>query len=596
MSQYAFLQIEQLTATGFGAFAQERCWDFGKTTTVTGHNYQGKSTIADAIAYAITGSSYFGGRDLDRLQNNESSSMMVEVAVRTDDFQLHKIRRMRQNGTTTLSVDGTTTTQERFAERFGSKDLILSMLNPLYFAEVLGSSGRKLIEQYLPAVPHSAVMDKLSEHMRKIIGDDMVGTPEVYLKNLKNTLKELEKDRLVLYGQMQQTEAQRAKLDKELADKKALLAHISAALQPLSQKNAVAQEHSDLNEQIGQLGKQYAAIKEEDSKERCKQLRAALLETAKREYLSPHSEQLHRMQEYLQVIYSRYTEDVSKQSALQKEKYCPMCLRLIDEASIPQIQSAFAKRIRATQLEGTALRQKCEMLSAQEAQQKKQFEAWKQGEIVRLEHELTAMLENDADQKRAEVNANIKGLSAKLAVCGLTEEEATQYWTLSRERNNLEIVIEQITGMLDDLPKGQVEALEKLDSEINNLHEKIEAAKAYQFERASLLFAPVKMRKASLKLYETRKESGEIYEVFKLCYDGRDYVQLSLSERVRCGIEVVELLSALAGKNYPLFVDNTESICDLGAALHSGQLILSRVMPNQTLCVQILEQIQQKAG
>lgn len=87
---------------------------------------------------------------------------------------------------------------------------------------MLGSSGRKLIEQYLPAVPHSAV-----------------------------------------------------------------------------------------------LGKQYAAIKEEDSKERCEQLRAALLETTKREYLLPHSEQLHRMQEYLQVIYSRYTEDVSKHSALR---------------------------------------------------------------------------------------------------------------------------------------------------------------------------------------------------------------------------------------------------------------------------------------
>lgn len=81
-----------------------------------------------------------------------------------------------------------------------------------------------------------------------------------------------------------------------------------------------------------------------------------------------------------------------------------------------------------------------------------------------------------------------------------------------------------------------METLEKLDSEINNLHEKIEAANAYQFERALLLFAPIKMRKASLELYETRKESGEIYEVFKLCYDGRDYVQLSLSERVRCGI------------------------------------------------------------
>ena len=44
------------------------------------------------------------------------------------------------------------------------------------------------------------------------------------------------------------------------------------------------------------------------------------------------------------------------------------------------------------------------------------------------------------------------------------------------------------------------------------------------------------MHKAALKLIETSKSSGEVHDVFKLTYDGRDYVQLSLSERVRCGL------------------------------------------------------------
>ena len=92
---------------------------------------------------------------------------------------------------------------------FGS---ILSLLNPLYFTEVLGGSGRKLIEQYLQPVPHEAVMAKLSEHMRGILGDDRLEMPEVYLKDKRDALKDLEKDRLVLNGQMQQTENQRARL------------------------------------------------------------------------------------------------------------------------------------------------------------------------------------------------------------------------------------------------------------------------------------------------------------------------------------------------------------------------------------------------
>ena len=160
MAQITSLQIMQLTVTGFGCFADEHTWTFGRMTTVTGHNYQGKSTIADAIAYALTGAPVFGGRDLDRLQNEDSPFMRVELTVRTDDGKTHEILRARQGGKTALSVDGTTTTQERFAERFGSRDLILSLLNPLYFAEALGGDGRTLIEQYLPSVPHEAVMDK----------------------------------------------------------------------------------------------------------------------------------------------------------------------------------------------------------------------------------------------------------------------------------------------------------------------------------------------------------------------------------------------------------------------------------------------------
>ena len=89
MAQITSLQIEQLTVTGFSCFADERRWTFGRMTTVTGHNYQGKSTIADAIAYALTGAPFFGGRDLDRLQNEGSPFMRVELTVRTDDGKIH---------------------------------------------------------------------------------------------------------------------------------------------------------------------------------------------------------------------------------------------------------------------------------------------------------------------------------------------------------------------------------------------------------------------------------------------------------------------------------------------------------------------------
>ena len=595
MAQIASLQIEQLAVTGFGCFADEHSWTFGRRTAVTGHNYQGKSTVADAIAYALTGAPYFGGRDLDRLQNGSSAGMRVEVTVRTEGGQTHAIRRGRHEGKTFVSLDGVLMTQERFAERFGSRDLILSLLNPLYFAEVLGGDGRKLIEQYLPAVPHEAVMEKLSEHMRGILGDDRLEMPEVYLKEKRSELKELEKDRLVLDGQMQQTDSQRARLQKELDEKKALLAHTAAALAPLVRKQE-AQDCSAVDAEIARLSAQYDAVQDGQADDRRAALQAELDAVREREFAFPGTAQLRQMQAQLQALYGRYSDEAGRLQYLQTQGVCPTCLRRIDAAGFPEIQAAFTDRLQKIQADGTSLRQQAQALAVQEVQGRQQFEAWKTGETARLGQALAAAQAEDAAQQRDSIKAKIKALSAQRVFGGLSAEEAQQYQTLYHEQGKLESEMEQIQKLLDSLPRGQKEALDKLDDEIRAVNDKITAAKACQSERAALLFAPVQMHRAGLKLYEPMKESGELRDVFKLTWDGRDYVRLSLSERVRCGLEVVELLSRLSGKSYPLFVDNTESLCDLGAAQHGGQMILARVVPRQTLQVKALDEPQRKAG
>ena len=234
--------------------------------------------------------------------------MRVELTVRADDGKTHAIRRGRQSGKTFLFVDGTTTTQERFAERFGSRDLILSLLNPLYFAEVLGGDGRTLIEQYLPSVPHESVMEKLSEHMRSILGNDRLEMPEIYLKGKRSELKELEKDRLVLDGQMQQTENQRVKLQKELDEKKALLAHTTAALATLKSKQK-AQDFTALDTEIARLSAQYDAVQDGQADDRRAALQAELNAVREREFSFPGTAQLRQMQSQLQALYGRYNDE-----------------------------------------------------------------------------------------------------------------------------------------------------------------------------------------------------------------------------------------------------------------------------------------------
>ena len=575
--------ITQLSLCGFRGFATEHSWTLGQLTKITGHNYQGKSSIADALAFALTGAPYFGGRDLDRLHNNGTPTMWVEVEIHTNEGRTHKIRRVRQNSRTVLSIDGAATTQERFAERFGSKDLILSLLNPLYFAEVLGSDGRKLIEQYLPPVSHDTVLAKLSEHMRGILANDALSVPATYIKSHRDELKELEKNRLVLNGQMEQTELQRTKLQKELTEKQTLLAHTTAAITPLEQKQA-AQDFSAVDAEIQKLSEQYDAVQDNSADKARSELNNQLNTVRSR-------------QSDLQLMYGRYNDEAVRLDYLQKQGTCPTCLRRMDANGMSEVQAAYAKRLQKIRTDGTALRQQSETLSKQEQAQHQQFNVWRSAEISRLEQELQKLSTvTTAEQQRALIKARIKELTAVRMFGGLTDAERKQYEKLTTEKTRLESEIDTIGKLLSSLPQGQKQSLDNLDAQIRTLNDKLAAAKAYQAERARLLFAPVQMHKAALKLVEALKESGEVRDVFKLTYDGRDYVQLSLSERVRCGLEVVELLSKLGGRSYPLFVDNSESLCDLGAVQPAGQLIMTRVVSGQTLQVQAVDTVQRKAG
>ena len=495
-----------------------------------------------------------------------------------------------------LSVDGATTTQERFAERFGSKDLILSLLNPLYFAEVLGGDGRKLIEQYLAPVSHETVLSKLSETMRELLKDEAISVPATYVKSRREELKDLEKDRLVLNGQMEQTEMQRAKLQKDLAEKQARLAHAAAAFAPLEKKQN-EQDFSAIDAELQKLSAQYDVVQDNSAETARSELQNRLKAVHSRGYASENTEKLQKMQLDLQMLYGRYSDESARLGYLQKQGACPTCLRRMDAQGLSEVQSAYRQRLQKIRADGTALRQQAETLNKEEQTRKTQFESWKASEIARLEQELQKISSaSTADQQKALIKARIKELTAVRVLGGLTAEEQTQYSSLAAEKGRLESEIDAICKLLSGLPQGQKQALCDLEAKIAVLNDKLTAAKAYQAERAQLLFAPLQMHKAALKLIETSKSSGEVHDVFKLTYDGRDDVQLSLSERIRCGLEVVELLSRLSGRNYPLFVDNSESLCDLGAAQHAGQLILTRVVSGQTLQVQAAEPMQQKAG
>lgn len=111
------------------------------------------------------------------------------------------------------------------------------------------------------------------------------------------------------------------------------------------------------------------------------------------------------------------------------------------------------------------------------------------------------------------------------------------------------------------------------------------------FPLPRLVFSQLKMNKVEISLYDVVKSTGEAKEAFKFTYGGRRYDRLSLSEKIRAGMEVSELIKRLTGRNYPVFVDNMESVDDLSNVHPTGQIIMAKCVSGTALQVRPMNPI-----
>ncbi len=173
----------------------------------------------------------------------------------------------------------------------------------------------------------------------------------------------------------------------------------------------------------------------------------------------------------------------------------------------------------------------------------------------------------------------------------MTADEARNYQPLLGQKSMLEAEISALNDTLDRLPKNQAQGIEEMQARLFQIREKMQAAQAYLSARNELMFGNLPgLHHAKIVLFEPVKETGELRDVFQITYDGKPYIRLSLSERMKCGMEVVGFLSRLSGRSYPVFLDNTESFCDLGGNLASSQIVMARVQKGTPLTVRAMNQ------
>ena len=201
MKKIKQFQITSLMLSGFKSYEEPTELVFGNPTVITGGNGRGKSSIADAIAFAVTGCPFFGERGIDRLHNENNPDVAIRMCFVDETGTLHELNRARRKNRMTITYDGYEIRQLDLADLFGERDVFLSILNPLYFIEELGEDGKKLLERYLPTIPHETVLSQLSEPVREHLKNETILSPEGSLKRCREEIRSLEERITYLRGQ-----------------------------------------------------------------------------------------------------------------------------------------------------------------------------------------------------------------------------------------------------------------------------------------------------------------------------------------------------------------------------------------------------------
>ena len=604
-------EISSLKVSGFKCFAEERSFSFGPMNAIFGHNAQGKSTIADAISYAITGVSFFGSNRMDRLRA-PGKNISVELQIVDGEGQPHCLIRNRVGDNTDVFWDGQPIAAKDLNTVFAERDLFLAVFNPLYLIEVLGNKGRDLFERYMPEVPHEKVMEQLSEHNQSILAQNPFLSPEALVKQTRESIRELESTLTYCQGQQDLLRSQREQSGVLLADRQKELQDCRVRIQELESIRTTGFDGSDLKERLADLYSLHEEyVREQASLPQTDDLDAKFRDLtqkrAKREadvYHSQYAQALADTQKQINVLGMELARHRHILAGLQPGIRCPMCYQTVTQETLPALKDEFEATIRRICAQGKELSGQLDELHGLDEKAREVFEAFRAQDIAMCNLELADIelrrqqavdavrAENERrQQKISEIREEIQNIELDLETGRLSSEEMVELECFKERAKALEAEIEVLTeqqgsSMGADVAPGI--SAEEINAEIVKKNELLTALSSYIAERVRQRFDHLDLNRVSISLYEVSKTTGEVRDVFKFNYEDRPYVILSLSEKIKAGLEVSELLKKIAGINYPVFIDNGESVPVIDNVRPSGQTFISQVVKNEQLRVEIL--------
>ena len=295
---------------------------------------------------------------------------------------------------------------------------------------------------------------------------------------------------------------------------------------------------------------------------------------------------------------AKYSREATLLKAFQPGVVCPTCRRAVSEADLGAVQAEIRQSLEAITAEGRAQKGQLDELRALEKQAEETFLQFQKDDVAQISLEIEELsrkrdglgIEQTASQDRRKgelesLHSRIQSVTADIEYGNLSQEEYDRLMECRELLRECQADLEAAKKVALAAPEDYEAKIAQAESLILEKKKLLADAILYVGKRAELTFSQLKMNLVEIALSEVVKSTGEVKDVFKFTYSGRRYDRLSLSEKIRAGLEVSELVKRLTGRNYPVFIDNMESVDELANVRPTGQIIMAKCVRGAALTV-----------
>lgn len=582
------LGINKIAITGFRGYKERVEYQLGDRTIINGDNGLGKSSIGEAIVWAITGCDMWGNEKSTTKLVNDSGVKLTEVALECVlDGQVVNITRRKKGSANDLYVNEVKTRD--LGELYKSKNLFLSIFNPYYFPELAPKDAKQLLSDCLKPVSKEEVFQELGDYLVDVLKKNNFNIPETFLNDVRTDLKEQQDNLIFLEGAASKLYTSDVPTKKNFDD---------TELKQLKEELAKLYINIDVENEIAKI----APLKDFDNVLKQLKIEEEIARmTVNNLAYSPVMPVEHLISQKNDLLinykYKKNALDVMEKKIVKCEK-CGYETDLTAESR--ELLQAELKNIQA---EGLKLKSRIEQIqkSNKEIEEKnlkikEEAESKIADKLAEIESKRVDVLKSkefdEVRYRKEKEKVLLRVEAAKAKNADKQKELATKIGYLEAERMNViehnsrvDAIIAQ-NAQCEAEKARNAEEVQNCRNKIDHLKLAIDAGKQYN---------SIKLKKQAESInkyldrvtiqFEKMTKDGELKDDFKVLLDGKEFSKLSGSEKIRAGLEIANLLMNVQDMHIPVFVDDGERINVIPEL--NTQMIVTKVTMNKKINVEV---------